>query len=297
MRSDRLAPLVVTHEVTLRRGSRHVEVKTIVENTIRDHRVRVLFPSGASAATTCLADQPFDVVERTIALRADNARYKELEVETTPHQTWTAVHDDKRGLAIIASGLPEAAVRDLPDRPIALTLLRSFQKAVFTSGSQGGQIAGTREFHYRIAPLQGPPDVAALCRAGQQLAAGTRSVAIEQFTPTNRDVNARTQPALSPSHSFLEIDAGDAVVTAIHQPDSTHTPSVRLFNPTMRSIRARIHLQTARGAAAKPGLEGNEGDSAGKARHGGIDPASQKNRNDCVHRLRAVPTSMDDLPG
>jgi len=109
-RSEQLEPLIVTHHVTLRQASQVVEVRTEVENTIRDHRLRVLLPSGANAETY-LADQAFDVVERPIALRADNARYKELEVETKPQQSWTAVHDEGRGLAVVATGLPESAVR------------------------------------------------------------------------------------------------------------------------------------------------------------------------------------------
>ena len=58
-----------------------------------DHRLRVLLPSGAQA-DTYLADTPFDVVERPIALREDAHLYRELEVETKPQQSWSAVFDE-----------------------------------------------------------------------------------------------------------------------------------------------------------------------------------------------------------
>ena len=51
-RSDRRAPLVVTHELTLRQGSDRLEVRTVVENTIRDHRLRVLLPTARAGLTT-----------------------------------------------------------------------------------------------------------------------------------------------------------------------------------------------------------------------------------------------------
>ncbi|MEP7358375.1 MAG: glycoside hydrolase family 38 C-terminal domain-containing protein, partial [Anaerolineales bacterium] len=115
-RSERSAEMVIDSLISLRRGQAYLEVETTVANQVNDHRLRVLFPSGAQAATY-LADSQYDVVERPIALRADNHLYRELEVETKPQQSWTAVFDDQRGLAIVAEGLLETAVRDLRHRP------------------------------------------------------------------------------------------------------------------------------------------------------------------------------------
>jgi alpha-mannosidase/mannosylglycerate hydrolase len=263
-RSDRLVPLIVTHEVTLRRGARQVEVRSVVENTVRDHRVRVLFPTGAVRATTYLADQAFDVVERPIGLRPDNARYKELEVETSPQQTWTAVHDGKRGLAVVAHGLPETAVRDLPDRPIALTLLRSFLRAVFTSGNEGGQIQGTREFRFRIVPLSGVPDTAALCRLGRELGSGTRAVPIERFTHTGREVNSAPDRTLPATHSFLRVEGREVVVSAVHQHAAKEVATVRLFNPTSASVQGRIGFDSNKLSASRTDLEGRNAEPAGR---------------------------------
>lgn len=263
-RSERLTPLVVTHEVTLRRGARHVEVRTVVENTARDHRVRVLFPTGAAKAATYLADQAFDVVERPIGLRADNARYKELEVETGPQHTWTAVHDGKRGLAVVASGLPETAVRDLPDRPIALTLLRSFRKTIFSSSGETGQIQGSRSFEYWIVPLEGAPDSAGLWRMGQRLAAGVRVVALERVTATGRDVNATVEKTLPASHSFLAVEGKDVVVSAIHQHGVKEAATIRVFNPTAQTIHGKLRLEGSAATVSRTDFEGKGAEPAGR---------------------------------
>lgn len=247
-RAGSLKPLIVVHHVTLRKGGDAVEVRTEVDNTVRDHRLRVLFPTGCKA-TTYLADQAFDVVERPIALRADNAKLKEMEVETKPQQTWTAVYDERRGLAVITVGLRESAVRDQPERPIALTLLRSFVRAVLTSGNEGGQIQGRHEFQYRIVPLSGRPDVGRLCRMGQQLAAGVRAVQQE-----HRDVvgdreggpAGRTLPA---SQAFLTVAGRGAVVTALYRRHPGEDASVRVFNPTTRPMEVAITMPGTRGQA------------------------------------------------
>ena len=258
VRSDRLGPLVVTHHVTLRRGGEVAEVRTEVENTIRDHRLRVLFPSGAEA-TTYLADQAFDVIQRPVALRADNARYKELEVETKPQQTWTAVHDDHRGLAVISTGLPESAVRDLPGRPIALTLLRSFIRAVMTNGQEGGQIQGNHEYEYRIVPLQGKADMARLTRLGQRLGAGIRVLQLEQRDVADHAQAGQPKRELPPTHGFLKLHSHALVVTAVHQRSEEEAASIRMFNPTSENVEASLAMEGGSGSARLTDLEGKPG--------------------------------------
>ena len=97
----------------------------------------------------------FDVVERPIALRADNHLYRESETEAKPQQTWTAVFDKTGGLAVISTGLLESAVSDLPERPIGLTL--TYRRTVMTDGEPNGQLQGDLRFRYWIAPLAGEP--------------------------------------------------------------------------------------------------------------------------------------------
>ena len=258
-RSDRRAPLVVTHELTLRQGSDRLEVRTVVENSIRDHRLRVLLPTGATAEA-CFADQAFDVVERPIALRADNAALKELEVEGRPQQSWTAVLDGQRGLAVVCDGLRECAVRDLAERPIALTLLRSFIKAVLTSGNEGGQIQGRHGFRYEVVPVSGALDGARLTRLGQQLAAGIRAVQTELRDLPDRPAVA-AGAALPLSHSFLQVGSDRVVVTAVHRHGADKATTVRLFNPTGKPVDGTIALGAAGGHATLTDLEGRPGDS------------------------------------
>ncbi len=246
VRAARWMPLIVDSLVTLRAGAAHVEVETTVHNCIRDHRLRVLFPTGAQA-TTYLADGQFDVLERPIALRTDNHLYRELEVETKPQQTWTAVFDRTGGLAVISTGLLESAVLDLPERPIALTLFRATRRTVNTDGEPGGQLQGELRFRYWLAPLTGKPDRAGLCRLGQRLEAGLRAAILAredviqqraQMAELHGD-RAWQPVALPASAGFLTV-TGPAVVTSLRQTEIG--PELRLFNPEARAGRITLTL-------------------------------------------------------
>jgi alpha-mannosidase/mannosylglycerate hydrolase len=243
VRSPHRVDLVIDSQVTLRRGVDRLEVSTTVNNAAGDHRLRVLFPSGAGEATTYLADSPYDIVERPIALREDNHLYRELEVETRPQQSWTAVYGAGRGLAVLADGLLETAVRDLPERPVALTLFRATRRTVMTDGEPGGQLIGPLSFRYWLVPLSGEPDRTRLSYLGQQLAAGLRAVPMSP-----RDVAMyRGRAELSPSAGLLETE-GPAVVTSVRR--TAGALEVRFFNPLTTPATAMVRLGAAGGGIA-----------------------------------------------
>lgn len=243
VRSERTVELSIDTLVTLRRGADRLEVRTTVANSARDHRLRVLLPTGAKAQTY-LSDGAFDVLERPIALPPDNHLRRELDVETRPQQTWSAVFDGARGLALVSSGLLECSVRDLPERPLALTLLRSTRKTVMTDGEPGGQIQGDLCFRYWIIPLTRAPERTRLFEAGIQLGAGLRDVqlAAHDLEPY------RGRPSLPPKASFLAVSGG-VVATSVREVDGA--TEVRLFNPDVKAAAAALDFR-GRPQAALP---------------------------------------------
>lgn len=234
-RSDSFAGLIIDSTLTLRAGSAQVEIETHVHNTLLDHRLRVLFPSGASQAQTYLADTPFDVVERPIALRSDNHHYREPEVETKPQQSWLGVYAETRGLAVISSGLLESAVLDQPERPLALTLFRATRHTVNTDDEPFGQLQGSLTFRYWIVPLASEPDLTNLCEAGQRLAGGLQVVQLSALDCRQH----RRSPELPPQASFLTLE-GKLVLTSLRQVDDGL--EVRFFNPTPIRQRGCLNL-------------------------------------------------------
>jgi alpha-mannosidase/mannosylglycerate hydrolase len=230
-RDARKAPLQIVSEVTLRRGIDRVEVKTTVHNTVLDHRLRVLFPTGL-AGDSYWCDGAFDCLERPVALAADNAIHKELDIETRPQMTWTAFGDGRAGLAVVSRGLPESAVVNRPDRPIALTLLRAFRKAVFSDDNPGGQIQGDHLFRYDLIPFAGPVPVKKLFLLGQRV-----NAAVRQVTLHPADLASAPASRLPRSHAFGRVE-GDVVVTSVRRHERGRR--MRLFNPQSRPATVKL---------------------------------------------------------
>jgi len=243
-RSARSIEMRTDSLLSLRPGQDYVDVRTVVDNTARDHRLRVLAPSGTDAATY-LADSPFDVIERDIALRADNDRYRERETETKPQQSWTAVYEGDRGVAVLSEGLFESAVRDLPGRPIALTLFRGTHRTAVIPCDTGGQCLGTMAFRYRIMPLTGRPDPVRLCRLGQQMMTGLRTV---QLKAEDLAIH-RTATTVPPTAGLLRVD-GPAVATSLRQVD--HGLELRMFNPLGSAVTVCVGSARLAAPAAAP---------------------------------------------
>ncbi len=165
----------------------------------------------------------------------DNHLYRELEVETKPQMSWTAVYGGGRGLAVVSIGLLESAVRDQPERTLALTLMRSTRTTVLTNGEPNGQLLGDWTFRYWLAPLAGAPDRVRLSRLGQQVAAGVRSVQLRR-----EDLPLLRQAASLPaSGSMVEVD-GSAVVTSARWVDGAF--EVRMFNPADAAGAAQLRF-------------------------------------------------------
>jgi alpha-mannosidase len=236
VRSEELCQMRIDSLVTLRAGADRVEVETTVHNQAQDHRLRVLFPSGTSAET-CLMDSPFDVVERKIALREDNYLYRELEVETKPQQSFTAVYDEDpaRGLAVLSTGLLECAVQDLPERPLALTLFRATRRTVMTNGEPGGQMQGELKFRCWIAPLAGNPDRARLFDLAQALSGGLRAVHVPPV-----DLSYYRAGKQAPVSAGLLSVEGPAVLTSLRRVGDAL--EARLFNPNIYPVDAAVRL-------------------------------------------------------
>lgn len=236
-RSPRLVPLVVTHWVTLRAGARHVEIHTEVDNTVRDHRLRVLLPTHLHTETY-FADSPYDVIKRKITLRPDSHLLHEPEVETKPQYSFTAVHDTQRGLAVISTGQPESAVCDRPDRPLALTLFRGFARTVENEGDVEGQMLGKTAHDYWIYPHAGPLPVADLLRLGRRLATGVECI----YTESPRLERLRARPVLPATGSWLKPGPGPLIVTAAKQSEDGQAVIVRAFNPTGKTVQQRFEF-------------------------------------------------------
>lgn len=176
-RSSAMRVYPIVSFVELAAGSRRVEIKTVVQNVVKDHRLRVLFPTGLDAAH-CYAEEPFDVARWPIQGEPMPDELSEVEalltagrymtpVNTNPFQNFVDYTDGQRGLAVISRRVTEYEILPEQNGAIALTLLRSVgwlarYDLLTRVGDVGphiftpeAQCLGRHIFFYSIYPHQG----------------------------------------------------------------------------------------------------------------------------------------------
>ena len=226
--ADDRVTLRISSVVTLRRGAKVVDVETTIDNNVEDHRLRLLLPSGCSAAETYFAHHPFDFTERKIALDPKTVNWEEMEVEEKPFLGMQCVGAGKRGLAFISAGaLHEGGVRDDAERTMLVTLLRSFRKTVGTAGEPDGLEIGKLVHRFALMPFAGKLPRAEALRELQRLQAG---VMTRQTGPRPSGFPAMSGDAPA-TFGYIEAASGKLAVSAIKSAEDGDGLIVRLWNP------------------------------------------------------------------
>jgi len=222
-RSDERAPVRLVLDVTLNKGARHLECRASLDNAVRDHRIRVLFPTGVGGSDW-FAGQPFTVVRRRRGVDSQTFDWQESEVAEKSFVGLAGVNDSTSGLAVIAGhGLHEIAVEDDEAGTVALTLMRGFKRNVQNAQlaapapmDQRSQLLGRMDFAWCLAPLDGKPDGGALWSLVQEFQTGTR---------------VRAHRGAAQDDTFLRVKSGAVQVSALKLAQDGDGVILRVFNP------------------------------------------------------------------
>jgi alpha-mannosidase len=229
-RRSELTELPICTTITLRKGSDAIEVETEIKNNVRDHCLRVHFPTHL-AVKTYFSDTAFDVVERPVELE-DYSLWREIDRTAKDQQNFTAVNDGKVGLAVVAPGQPECGVNDSQDRAISLTLFRGFAKTIGTTGEPGGQILRPLSFRYAVCPIKGKIDSPRLYEIADRIAAGI-------VCTTNSPGKAKA----GGPNSMIKLSRGIAQLAACKKAeDGSEDIVIRLFNPTASDVTEAVTI-------------------------------------------------------
>ncbi|MFX1405216.1 MAG: alpha-mannosidase, partial [Promethearchaeota archaeon] len=275
-RSSQRVTIPIQSLITVSAYSPRVDIQTILTNTAKDHRLRVLFPTDLNTTTAC-ADTPFHVTERPIKaasqtweaqlypmmidyyltsiLKAPNIPGKPLgwfEDSATTHalQSFVDVNDGKAGLLIATRGLPEYEVIDDEKRTIALTLLRSvgsLSRADLTTrrGHAGPELAtpkaqclGHHTMHYSIFPHPKSWRNKQTLQQTQLFVTPMRAI---QLSITNNG-------HLPPDQSFLSIDNPHCTFSCLKKSENTDSTILRVYEISGATGMARIqtHLEVTK---------------------------------------------------
>jgi hypothetical protein len=230
----------VTTRITLNASVQRVDIRTTIENSARDHRLRVHFPAPF-AAEAGYHDGAFEIVRRPIGIPAFDQTWIEQPRPEVPQRAFTQVTNERLGLTIAARGLPEVEVlRNLEgNAEIALTLLRCvgwLSRDDFSTrkGHAGPKLAtpeaqmpGQWTFDYSVLPH--PAGSAEVIRSAYA------------FQTSLRAVGDLVHPgALPASACFLRVDPEEFCISAIKQAEDGHGWLVRGYNRTSVPIQVKL---------------------------------------------------------
>ncbi len=232
-RSPHRETLKITTEITLRQDARQVECKVLVDNQLRDHRLRALFPTEVEGDDYFSA-QPFAMLKRSRGIDRQTADWKECDTEERDFLGVVGLADGKRGLALLGgSGLHEAAVRDDRAGTLALTLFRAFKTTVGTTGETRGQLLHPMEFDFALAPFSGEPESSSLLWRAMSLQCPPKFVQSRGLRPLKQ----------SP---FMVFENGTACLSALKPAAGGDGTILRLFNPDIENrVNERIVFDRA----------------------------------------------------
>jgi membrane-associated phospholipid phosphatase len=257
LREDRLArapDLVacgVRAEVSLDAGARRVDVRLLVDNQARDHRLRVLCETGTRSLTH-RAGAAFAWLDRDTRVAPRPGWIEQPTAERALHDL-IAVEGATRGLAVGVDGIREYAV--LHDgRTIAITLLRAVGwlsrgdlperkgHAGPALATPSAQCIGERVYRYCVVPLGGDVTLAQAAR----------------------EIREWLSPAWSAqgdgARSFYSVEGDPAVQPSALRAGPDGSVVARLFNPSRDPASATLRF--ARAAMEARAVDLREGDLA-----------------------------------
>lgn len=232
-RSDDTVELTVVTEARLAPGVGRVDLHVSTDNPARDHRLRLLFPTG-EPTESFLAASTFDTVVRSTSPQDDEGWWHRAPA-TFPHQGWVAAN----GLVVGAPGLPEAEVT--PDGTIAVTLLRAVGwlshlelttrpvPAGPAMEAPGAQCPDgiTTDLFLRVV------DPSATGGIGAALAADERGL---------RAVPAGSRPLLAEGTELVRLAPDELVLSALKPAEDGDGIVLRVLNPTDETVVATVDL-------------------------------------------------------
>ena len=238
-RSEEAAPFTIISYVTLHRGSRRLDIKTRVDNTAENHRLRVAFPTGIKAEYAC-AQGHFTVDERPVVPVKDANGKFDPEMQTLPMQNFVDFSDGKKGMAILADSLSEYEATDDENRTAYLTLFRAMGNMIVTwweavgefPTQDGSQLQQKMEFNYSIYPHQGDWQSANVYRESENFAVKIMSY----------QMSGGKGSELPRQKSFVRIGNENLILSAFKKAEDREAFILRLYNPTKEEIKDTIQM-------------------------------------------------------
>jgi mannosylglycerate hydrolase len=238
-RSEQLVDLKITSRITLNRGSRQLRIKTSIDNTAKDHRMRLMIPTDirtdySDAAGHFTVDRRGMVHEKD----ADGKFYPEMALR--PMSVFCDVSDGTNGLAVLNNCLTEFQLVDDERRTLALTLLRATRNRICTESrvssefpdAPGCQMLQTVDYEYAVYPHQGNWNEGGVYAEADKLNA----------RPAVTQISMNRGGDLPTTASHYAVDNDALILSSVKKAEDRESVILRLFNPTEETVEGAVRF-------------------------------------------------------
>jgi len=247
-RSESLKAVKIVTDIILTKNSRKVDFITSIDNSVNDHRLRVIIPTGLTDSRFSIADSPFDVVERSVIVPDSTGWYENAAV-TWPTESFVAVNNGTSAAAVYHKGLSEYEVSDNASRSICLTLIRAFSTAGNPTETYQyqdlAQCPGKHTFHYSLEIGAG----------GGMSPSSLKKKSLCSNIPLRIAQTTKHKGQWGPAKSFITLTSEDFIVTALKKAEYEEAFLIRGFNVSDRKIDVTIKIDGSIERAARVSME------------------------------------------
>lgn len=233
-RSDETVTLKIDTFYGLSSESRFVDVTLSYENTARDHRMRLMIPTGINS-DKYFAGQAFYCCERSVGIPFEKEQYDELPSEQATNGIVGKRDTDGTGIAFVsAEGIHECSSYKDDKGSVSVTLSRSFAKTFFTNGETRGQLNRKLDYRFAFAPVDSEVYYNDLLKIQDLLAVKV---------PTSMCTIAKGSEA-AVHESAIKVDGRHIAVSVIKRAESGNRNEiiVRVFNTSCEESDGSITL-------------------------------------------------------
>ncbi|MCX7995273.1 MAG: hypothetical protein N3A65_05845 [candidate division WOR-3 bacterium] len=233
-------------KVSLLSGTPRVDFELKFFNNVKDHRLRVLFPTDIQTDEV-KAEEHFHIITRKITL-PEGKGWSQMPQPTNHMENFICIDDKKIGVALISEGLPEYEIKkEKAGAVICLTLLRSVgwlsrDDLKTRIGHAGPKIAvpeaqcsGAHSFRYAIMLYKN--DLIPECVIKQAYEHNIPMKYIPKDRINTRNFKKINLPA---KKSFMRIKPVDFLVTAIKKCEDRDTLIIRLYSIPSQKRKNRL---------------------------------------------------------
>lgn len=212
-------------------------MRTVVDNNVENHRLRVAFPTGIEAKTVDTAGH-FYVDRRPAHPELDKDGRYYPEMRTLPMQMFADVSNGKKGLGIVNNCFTEYEMKD--DQTLYFTLFRAMGNMIVTwweavgefPGKKGSQLLRRMEFEYAIYPHKGNWEEAETYAEARRL--NTPAMTYQVMGGQSGD--------LALEQGFFAVSDKNLQISALKKAEDRDSLILRVYNPTGKAIRTLVKL-------------------------------------------------------